>query len=61
MRTEMRPAALTYHAAVSAEGVLRASTHPGQEVELEADKVEVILVEVVVVVDVFNPFSYLQL
>ncbi len=36
------PTLLKYHSSATAVGLLKASTHPGQEVELEAESVEVL-------------------
>jgi aspartyl/asparaginyl-tRNA synthetase len=41
-KTEQVPSELTYHSAISVSGKLRKSDHPGQEVELEAENIEVV-------------------
>ena len=50
MPSILRPLGLSYHAAVRVEGVLRASSHPAQEVELLAEKMEVLKLEKVEII-----------
>ena len=41
-QSELVPTQLNYHSAVEIEGILRKSDHPAQEVELEAEKIDVL-------------------
>ena len=40
--SQIVPTQLSYHSAVKVEGILRKSDHPSQEVELEAEKIDVL-------------------